>query len=88
MEDLGQPFGSFTSLESSWVDECQFSSSGGPITLHRWEIAEDTTGSGEQNDVLGGMDPDGVGCWSFAQWTDWAPYIAQMGYLAADALNK
>ena len=88
VDDLGQPFGSFNQLGSSWVDECAFSSSGGPIILNTWEIAPDTTDDGDQFDVLGGVEADGVGCWSFAQWTDWAPYVAQMGYMAVQALNK
>jgi hypothetical protein len=82
--DLGKPLASLNSQDSLFFDECPLSSSGGPISLQDWELVEaDAT-----TDVLGGQEGDGVGCWSFAQWTEWAPYVAQMGYNVAKAMQN
>jgi hypothetical protein len=82
--DLGKPLGSIRSQDSLLIDECPLSSTGGPIQLQNWELAT----SAVDNDILGGTSEDGVGCWSFATWTDWAPYVARMGYLAVQALQN
>ena len=84
IDDLGNPLGSFDQLGSNFLDECTFSSSGGPISLNIWDIVSEDT----EHDVLGGTEADGVGCWSFASWTQWAPYVAQLGYMAVEgAIN-
>ena len=70
--DMGDPFATFQKIDAKKLDECSYSLSGGSINLQDWEIASHSY----DNDVLGGTTGDGVGCWSFAQWTDWAPYVA------------
>jgi len=30
--------------------------------------------------LIGGTSLDNRGCWQFAWWTKWTPYVAQAGY--------
>lgn len=36
--------------------------------------------------VLGGVAPNGIGCWQFATWTRWAPLLGPYAYKLMDEL--
>ena len=77
IEDFGKPEISWLEKESTILDECSLSSgTGGTIVLKDWTLTSAVT----NQDVIGGILPDAIGCWSFAQWTLWAPYLAQAGF--------
>jgi|DEB0MinimDraft_12_1074336.scaffolds.fasta_scaffold84813_1 hypothetical protein len=56
---------------AQWLDSC--SASVAPqVTIQNTEIAPAIA---NQN-LLGGKTVNGPGCWQFALWSKWAPYIA------------
>jgi hypothetical protein len=71
LEDLANPKDALNGEDALFVDNCESSSGAGPIALQSWNIADSFT-----MDVIGGTDGTGAGCWSFAAWTEWAPYAA------------
>ena len=52
------------------------------MTLKNWVITDGLT----DQSLIGGTTIDGRGCWQFAYWTKWTPYVAQLGFDAAKAL--
>jgi hypothetical protein len=64
------------------MDSCSPSlTDGGQVTLKKWIIADQSDTA-----LFGGTEVDGRGCWQFAQWTKWTPYVTQMGYDAIKSL--
>ena len=62
--------------DSLWIDECIDSASGSSdLTVQEWELVAEF-----ETDLLGGIEEDGAGCFVFAEWSDWAPYVAKMGH--------
>jgi hypothetical protein len=72
---VGNFAGNWYSRDAKFIDECKASNGGGLITLKQWTLSENV----EKQSILGGTIVDGPGCWKFAQWTSWAPYVAKMG---------
>lgn len=62
--------------EAKFIDGCNEYSNGGGITVKSWTITNPVTNEA----IIGGFAPEGKGCWRFAKWTKWAPYLAQYGY--------
>jgi len=63
IEDFGKPEISWLEKESTILDECSLSSgTGGTIVLKDWTLTSAVT----NQDVIGGILPDAIGCWSFA----------------------
>ena len=56
---------------AKWIDECAPSSGTGLITLKRWTVTEVLT----DDALIGGTNAGGKGCWQFAEWTKWTPYL-------------
>lgn len=44
-----------------------------PFTINEYVLSYNIV----DQSLFGGTLPDGAGCWQFAHWTKWAPYIAQ-----------
>ena len=56
-----------------WVDDCSASSGGSEITLKDWQLY----GAVTNNTLIGGTHVDGIGCFEFANYTSWAPWIGE-----------
>ena len=70
-----------TNLEGDsafWIKKCEPSTST-VVTVQNQELSPAIT---DQN-LLGGKTINGPGCWQFAVWSTWAPYIAQYAFNAA-----
>jgi len=82
IKDLCNWDNTFNGKDSKWTDSCSPSrTDGGQVTLKKWLIADESDTS-----MFGGTEIDGRGCWQFAQWTKWTPYVTQMGYDALKSL--
>jgi len=66
---------------AQWLDSCT-TSVNQQLTVKDYEVAKAIS---SQN-VLGGTEEDGPGCWQFALWNKWTPYLAEYGSLFADSL--
>ena len=75
LEDLSDWTSTWRGEDAKWIDECTLSSGGGTVSLKSWSLTTSVTDQA----VIGGTAADGEGCWKFATWTKWAPYVAQMG---------
>ena len=85
IEDIGNPVKNWYSEESLFIDDCSTSDAGGTITLKKWELWPSVT---ERGIVLGSDNsPGSAGCFRFAEWTKWAPYVAQVGFDVAESLG-
>ena len=93
-KDWFTPSANILGLNAQWIDnldadstQCGASDTQGPATLQDWFINTDTF----VQDIFGSSyafgtdDADSAGyvnfpgCWTFADWSDWAPYVAQVG---------
>jgi len=81
ISDLCNWQSTFINKDSKWIDECSNSADRGEVILKNWEISEKTNQA-----LIGGAVPDGRGCWQFANWTKWTPYVAQLGFDAFKTL--
>jgi hypothetical protein len=65
--------------DARWIDDCQPSDGSAFVTIQDWLFVP----SNIDQSLLGGSVTDvndGKGCWRFAEWTKWTPYVAQTGY--------
>lgn len=65
----------FLGREAKWIDECKLSTGAAKVTVQKWLLAQ----SNINQSLIGGYAVDGPGCWQFAEWTKWTPYVAQAG---------
>lgn len=72
ISDLCNWSSTFNNKDSKWIDSCTPSSSPGPVTLKNWVLTDGLT----NQSLIGGTVIDGRGCWQFAYWTKWTPYVA------------
>jgi len=84
IEDIGEPQSTWYSEDALFIDECNTSDAGGTITLKKWILSPAVRDRGS---VLGGERPGGAGCFKFAEWTKWAPYVAQAGLSVVESLG-
>lgn len=84
IEDVAAPLETWYSKEALFIDECNTSDAGGTVTLKKWVLSPAVSTRGS---VLGGERPGGAGCFKFADWTRWAPYVAQVGLDVAESLG-
>ena len=75
INDLSNWGSTFEGKDAKWIDSCTPSTGSGLITLKDWQITEALNNQA----LIGGTASGGRGCWQFAQWTTWTPYVAQMG---------
>lgn len=61
----------FFSEDAKYYDGCNESTGGGAIDIKTWPITDAQT----DKSLLGGTVAGGQGCWRFAEWTKWAPYL-------------
>ena len=74
----------FMSEGSKWVDDCSPSVGSNLVTLKNFILTEAIN----DQSLIGGTVIDGRGCWQFAEWTKWTPYVAQSGYkMLQDTFN-
>mmetsp|Transcript_24770 Transcript_24770/g.38557 ORF Transcript_24770/g.38557 Transcript_24770/m.38557 type:complete len:106 (-) Transcript_24770:18-335(-) len=59
---------------AQWVETCEESTSSDSITVEEYEISP----AYSDQSLIGGIAPSGYGCWKFANWSDWAPYVANL----------
>lgn len=76
LDDLSDWKGTWTGEDAKWIDECSLSIGVGAVQLKSWTLTDGVS----EKAVIGGTEANGEGCWKFANWTKWAPYIAQMGF--------
>ena len=62
--------------DAKWIDECSSPTSTALISLKKWTLSSAL----DEQALLGGTVSDGRGCWQFANWSNWAPYLARYGY--------
>ncbi len=74
---MDDPYKTYYSEKALWIDKCKPSEGGGQITLRTWKLSDSVNKS--MGTILGGTSKDSAGCWKFANWTQWAPYIIQSG---------
>ena len=72
VSDLCNWSSTFTGKDAKYMDACSPSIGSNLITIKKWVISDALT---DQN-LIGGTVPDGRGCWQFAEWTKWTPYVA------------
>lgn len=75
--DICDSSSSWTGQYAQWIEDCSDS------TKATATIMDTSYAAVNQQNVLGGIVPDGRGCFQFAQWSDWAPYAAQAAYATA-----
>lgn len=70
----------FFTKDAKWVDSCAPSGNTSTITVKKWTIQQNLYDSNLQTSklvsLLGGSSFDNRGCWQFAWWTKWTPYVA------------
>lgn len=69
----------FLGRDARWIDECKPSGGASFVTIQDWLFTQ----SNIDQPLLGGSVTnvnEGKGCWQFAEWTKWTPYVAQTGY--------
>lgn len=73
--------------ESKWIDECQPSGNTAKIFFKDWVLQENlydyNTSAQQLISLIGGTALDNRGCWQFAWWSKWTPYVARMSFLGA-----
>jgi hypothetical protein len=57
-----------------WIDQCA-GAVAPVVTFQNTEIAPAIT----DQYLIGGKTIDGPGCWQFALWNKWAPYLVDYG---------
>ena len=62
---------SWTGDNAKWLEDCVDSDSATAVIMDR------SYPSVTDQLVVGGKAIDGPGCFKFALWTEWAPYVAQ-----------
>ena len=80
LDDLSDWTKTWDGEDAKWIDQCSASTGGGTVSLKSWTLTSAVTNQA----VIGGTTKDGEGCWKFAAWTKWAPYLAQLGVNAFD----
>ena len=75
LSDLSDWTTTWSGSDALWIDECTTSTGGGTVSLQKWAL---TPAVINQN-IIGGTTLGGEGCWKFASWSSWAPYLAQVG---------
>ena len=73
IQDLCKWDEAFLGKEAKWIDDCSQSNEVNNITFIDWFIQEGS----KTVPLIGGAVKDGKGCWSFADWTYWAPHVAK-----------
>lgn len=74
----------FYTKDAKWVDSCSPAGNTSTMTIKKWTIQQQLYDSNLQDNklisLLGGTSYDNRGCWQFAWWTKWTPYVAQTGF--------
>lgn len=70
--------------EAKWIDNCSPSGNTKKMYFKDWTVQEaiyDTNlNMPRLISLIGGTSLDSRGCWQFAWWTKWTPYVAQLGF--------
>ena len=85
LDNMGSIIGTWKGLDAKWIDSCESSSSSN-ILVKTWELSSEEFTHSILGYKAGESDSD-LGCISLFEWSDWAPYLAQMGINAAQAMN-
>ena len=64
------------SADAKFYDGCDDYTLNGPVTIQSFKITDTIA----PTPLFGGTEANGKGCWRFAEWTNWAPYLAQIGH--------
>lgn len=82
--DLCDWSNTFSGENAKWIDSCAPAGNTSTITIKKWELQAKHYDSNLQTDrlisVIGGTSYDNRGCWQFAWWSKWTPYVAQTGF--------
>lgn len=81
IDDLCDWNKTFLGRDARWIDECKPSTGSSLVTVQDWLLAPNNV----DQSLIGGTAIDGRGCWQFAEWTKWTPYVAQIGFDAIKA---
>ena len=68
---------------AQWLDKC-VDATATQVTVKNIEIAPAVT----DQDLFGGKTMDGPGCFQFALWNKWAPYLSQVAIPLANSLME
>lgn len=58
--------------EAKFYDGCDDYTMSSPVVIQALKLTDSIV----DNPLLGGSAANGKGCWKFAEWTNWAPYLA------------
>ena len=75
IDDLCDWGPSWDGRDARIIDECNPSGTSQDATLQDYLLSDTIS----DTPFLGGRDEDEYGCWQFAEWTKWTPYIAKAG---------
>ena len=67
--------------DAKWIDEWKPSQGRSQVTLRKWILSDAV--DQEMGTIMGGLDSNQSGCWKFAKWDQWAPWLP--GVLEAGA---
>ena len=62
--------------EALLYDGCNDYTVSSPITIQTLKVTDTIP----PTSLVGGSSANGKGCWRFAEWTNWAPYLAEFGH--------
>ena len=83
ISDLCNWDSTFEGEDAKWFDDCSPSIGSSLVTLKNYILAEAIS----DMSFFGGTVTDGRGCWQFAEWTEWTPYVAQAGFKVLETLG-
>lgn len=82
--DLCDWSNTFIGKDAKWIDDCSPAGNTSTLTIKKWTLQEKLYDTNLNDDklisLIGGTSYDNRGCWQFAQWTKWTPYVAQASF--------
>lgn len=84
LSDMCDWSNTFISKDAKYIDDCSPAGNTQTITIKKWELQARNFDTNLRTDklisLIGGSSADNRGCWQFAWWTKWTPYVAQTGF--------
>ena len=80
ISDMCEWDNTFRGENAKWYDECALSGDTAKLWIQNWDVmADDLSDGADQISLIGGTSIDNRGCWQFAWWSKWTPYVATAG---------
>ena len=75
-------FSQWLSPTATWLEECEDSE-----MVNMYDRKTALIPKSYNQVFMGGLEPDGVGCFQYAKFNNWAPYVAQAAFNAVTGLE-